>query len=157
MAYELIGETIKSATSIKLGQLFDNPKRYKENVTNQQYPNFHIIQLPLTPTPEGISGIGTDNKYSNRIKLNYLVNVQYRLAENTETISNLRQQLDAVGFKLATEFTELDLERPTKVNNAYYEIVDGVLQFFFNIDVFAVPQINEAEKLKEYELNEEVI
>ena len=79
------------------------------------------------------------------------------VAENTETISNLRQQLDAVGFKLVTEFTELDLERPTKVNNAYYEIVDGVLQFFFNIDVFAVPQINEAVKLNEYELNEEVI
>lgn len=157
MSYELIGETIKSATSIKLGQLFDNPKRYKENVTNQQYPNFHIIQVQLNPTPEGISGIGTDNKYSNRIRLNYLVNVQYRLAENTETISNLRQQLDAVGFRLVTEFTQLDLERPTKVNNAYYEIVDGVLQFFFNIDVFAVPQIDEAEKLKEYELNEEVI
>ena len=156
MSYEIIGETIKSATSIKLGEIFDNPKRYKENVTNQTYPNFHIIQVTLTPTPEGISGRTTDNKYSNRIRLDYLMNIQYRLAQNTETISNLRQQLDVVGLKLCTEFTELDLERPTKVYNTYYEIVDGVLQFFFNISVFAVPQINEAVKLNEYKLNEEV-
>ena len=32
MAYEIIGETIKSATSIKLGEIFNNPKRYKENI-----------------------------------------------------------------------------------------------------------------------------
>lgn len=166
--YIIIGETIKSATSIKLGDIFKvastvngqtvytYPKRYKENITNQTYPNFHIIQVQLNPTPEGISGIGTDNKYSNRVRLDYLVNVQYRVAENTETISNLRQQLDAVGFRLVTEFTELNLERPTKVKNSYYEIVDGVLQFFFNITVFAVPQISESAKLNKYELNEEV-
>ena len=140
MSYEIVGETIKSATSIKLGQIFDNPKRYKENITNQQYPNFHIIQVLLTPTPKGVG--------NKRVELDYLVNIQYRVAENTETISNLQQQLDAVGLKLTTELTELDLERPTKIYNSYYEKADGVLQFFFNIKVFAIPQQEDTQKMK---------
>lgn len=149
MAYEIIGETIKSATSIKLGQIFDNPKRYKENITKPTYPSFWIIQVNLEVTP---AGVGT-----GRIQLDYLMNIQYRVAENTENITNLRQQLDFVGLKLNTEFNELDLELPTKVKNKSYEIVDGIGQFTFNITVFAVPKTEEKEKFKDYELNEEVI
>ena len=162
MAYEIVGETIKSATSIKIGEIFKvatgqvddkgnpiytYPKRYKENVTKQTYPNFHIIQVLLTPTPKGIG--------NGRVQLEYLVNVQYRVAENTETISNLQQRLDEVGLKLCAELTELDLERPTKIYNSYYEKADGVLQFFFNIKVFAIPQKPEEQKMRilEQEIN----
>lgn len=147
MAYEIIGETIKSATSIKLGQIFDNPKRYKETVSKPVYPNFYIRQLNLTITPKG----------KTRVQLDYLINIQYRAVENTETITNLEQRLDEVGLKLCTELTTLDLERPTKTKNRNYEKVDGVLQMFFNITVFAIPETKDIIKMQTYKLNEEVI
>lgn len=155
MSYEIIGETIKSATSIKLGDIFKvatikdgvttytYPTRYKENITKPKYPSFWIIQVSQSVTPKGLSNTSALNSKRNRIQIDYLINIQYRLAENTETVSNLRQQLDAVGLKLNTEFTELNLEKPTKIKNARYEIVDGVLQFFFNITVFAIPDIDD--------------
>ena len=138
MGYEIIGETIKSATSIKLGEIFDNPKRYKENITNPQYPNFSIIQVNTNITPAG----------RTRLQLDYLMNIQYRVAENTESITNLQQQLDAVGLKLCAELTELDLELPTKTYNRYYEKVDGVCQMFFNITVYAYPETKEETKMQ---------
>ena len=147
MAYEIIGETIKSATSIKLAQIFDNPTRYKENITKQRYPNFHITQLNLEVSPAG----------RERMQLDYLINIQYRVAEDTEDVSNLQQQLDNVGLKLCTELTELDLELPTKTKNRNYEKVEGVLQFFFNITVFAIPEKEGDPKFKNYELEEEVV
>jgi hypothetical protein len=146
MSYYIIGETIKSATSIKLGQIFDNPKRYKENITNQTYPNFHIIQVLASVTPAG----------RKRVQLDYLINIQYRVAQNTEDITNLQQQLDEVGLKLLTEFTELNLGRPTKVKNCNYEKVDGVGQFTFNITVYGIPEEAENIKMQELDLNEEV-
>ena len=143
MSYEIIGETIKSATSLKLGQIFNNPYRYKENITKQKYPNFHIVQVQLIKTPKGLSNSSAlNNNKRNRIELNYLINIQYRVAEDTETVSNLQQQLDEVGLILLSNFTELDLERPTKIKNARYEKVDGILQFFFNITVFALPELD---------------
>ena len=144
MGYEIIGETIKSATSIKLGQIFDNPKRYKENVTNPQYPSFWIVQVNVNITPAG----------RKRIRLDYLMNIQYRVAENTESITNLQQQLDAVGLKLCTELTELDLELPTKTYNRYYEKADGVCQMFFNITVYANPETEEETKMQVLDLDE---
>lgn len=147
MSYAIIGETIKSATSLKLGQIFNNPKRYKENVTEQQYPNFHIIQVDMTATPTT----------RGRIQLDYLMNIQYRAAKNTELINNLQQHLDEVGLILCSELTELDLERPTQTKNRNYQKADGVLQMFFNITVYVTPEKTDDEKFKELELNEEVI
>ena len=149
MAYEIIGETIKSATSLKLGQIFGNDTiRYKEAVVNVKYPHFFITQVQLTQTPRGIG--------NGRIQLDYLVNVRYRIASDLAQITNIQQQLDEVGLKLCTELTELDLELPTKTKNRYYEKDDGVLQFFFNITVFAMPNTEEKEKMKEFNLTEEV-
>lgn len=146
MAYKIIGETIRSATSIRLGQLFDNPIRYKENITKPKYPNFSINQLTLDETPAG----------KDRIKLDYLVTIQYRVAENTENITNLQQQLDEVGFKLCSQFKELQLGRPVKIKNANYEKADGVLNFFFNVTVYAYPEEEEGVKQNKLNLNEEV-
>lgn len=138
MEYEILGETIKSATSLKLGQIFNNPKRYKENITKQEFPNFHIIQVNVNITPAG----------RTRLQLDYLMNIQYRVAENTESITNLQQQLDAIGLKLCAELTELDLELPTKTYNRYYEKVDGVCQMFFNITVYAYPETKDETKMQ---------
>ena len=153
MSYEIVGETIKSATSIKLGEIFNNPYRYKENVTKPKYPSFWIIQVNQNITPKGLSNTSALNSNRNRIQLDYLINIQYRVAENTETVSNLRQQLDAIGLKLNTEFTELDLELPTKIKNAYYEIVDGVLQFFFNITIYATSEVDAQESMETLNAN----
>jgi len=150
VSYEIVGETIKSATSLKLGQIFGNDViRYKESVVNVKFPHFFITQVNLTQTPKGVG--------NGRVQLDYLVNIRYRIASDLAQITNIQQQLDAVGLKLCNELTELDLELPTKTKNRNYEKDDGVLQFFFNITVFAMPQTEEKEKFKKYELNEEVL
>ena len=146
MSYEIIGETIKSATSLKLGQIFNNPKRYKESVTRVEYPHFFISQTNLEVTHKG----------KHRLQLDYLMNIRYRIAEDLSIITNINQQLDEVGLKLCTELTELDLELPTKTKNRHYEKDDGVLQFFFNITVFAYPETEDEDKFKDLEINEEV-
>lgn len=148
MAYEILGETIKSATSIKIGEIFGKDTiRYKETVTNMKYPNFFISQPSLSITPKG----------KTRLQLDYLVNIRYRIASDLQTISTVNQKLDDVGLKLCSQLLVLNLERPTKTYNRYYEKDDGVLQFFFGITVFAEPEKDEIDKLKEYKLNEEVI
>jgi len=146
MSYELIGESIKSAISVKLGQLFNNPIRYKENITNPQYPNFYIVQVSCNVTPMQTKYESALKKDLKRVKLDYLMNIKYRVAHDTETITNLRQQLDAVGIVLLAEFTEIDLERPVYTKNCRYEIVDGVLQFFCNLTVYATNyQVNDTD------------
>ena len=156
MSYAVIGETIKSATSIKIGEIFKTasivdgktvytyPKRYKENITNPQYPNFNIIQV----------NVNVEHAGKTRLQLDYLINVQYRVAENTEVVSNLQQRLDEVGLKLCAELTELQLELPTKTKNRYYEKVDGVCQMFFNITVYANPETEESPKMQVLDFEE---
>lgn len=171
MSYQIIGESIKSATSLKLGDIFkvattqvDNqgnivytyPYRYKENITNQRFPNFHIIQVNSNVTQRQRKVESIFNNDLRRIQLDYLMNIQYRVAENTETVTNLRQQLDAVGLKLMTEFTELDLAKPTEIKNARYEIVDGVLQFFYNITVFATMETPNDEEMENIDIEENI-
>lgn len=147
--YEIIGETIKSAISIKLGQIFGSSTiRYKEAITNLKYPHFFINQVTLTNTPAGLG---------DRIRLDYLVNIRYRYASDITTISNLQQQLDSIGLKLCTELTEIQLEKPVKTYNRNYEKVDGVLQFFCNITVYAKPGTEEGKKFEDMKLKEEVI
>lgn len=175
MSYELIGESIKSAISIKLGEIFRTPVtqngqqvtqngqpvytypiRYKESITNMQYPSFHIIQVNTNITPLQTKVEGAFNKDLKRIQLDYLFNIQYRVAKDTELVSNLRQQLDGIGFILLTEFTEIDLERPVYTKNCRYEIVDGVLQFFCNITVYATnSQVNE-EEMSDLSIEEQI-
>lgn len=148
MSYEIIGETLKSAISIKLGQLFDNPIRYKENITNPQYPNFFINQISSNVTSLQTKVQSAFNNDLKRMRIDYLFNIQYRLASNLETITNLKQQLDAVGFKLITKFTDIQLEKPVYTTNRRYEIVDGVLHFFFNITIYATD-----EQVNDYQMN----
>ena len=173
MSYEIIGETIKSATSIKLGEIFRTPViqngqqvvqngqpvynypiRYKENITNPQYPNFSIVQVNLNVTPQQSLRQSALNKVVKRIQLDYLMNIQYRVVENTESITNLQQQLDAVGLKLLAEFDELPLELPTKVKNCRYEKADGVLQFFFEVTVYANPSVTQEPIMQDMSLDE---
>ena len=157
MAYEIIGETIKSAASIKLGQIFDNPKRYKENVTKPSYPSFWIVEVNLSVQNTNIDNQSVLNKEINRIRLDYLMNIQYRVAENTEGITNLQQQLDAVGLQLMSSFNELELELPVKVYNKSYEKVDGVGQFTFNVRVFAKPEIEQQQTMEDLSLSENIL
>lgn len=145
--YSVIGESIKSATSIKLGEIFGtDTKRYKEAVTNLQYPNFFIYQVS--------SNIEPDTK--NRWKIDYLMNIRYRYVKDTATVSNLEQQLDAIGLQLMAEFTDITLGRIVKVKNARYEKADGVLQFFFNVTIRIQRDLPKDEVMRYLNLNEEV-
>lgn len=147
--YEIIGETVKSAISIKLGQIFGTDTvRYKEAITKLKYPHFFINQVTLTHEPAGLG---------NRIKLDYLINIRYRYSEDIATVTNLQQKLDDIGLKLCTEFTDIQLERPVKTYNRNYEKDEGVLQFFCNITVYAKPETEDKSKFKGMKLNEEVI
>lgn len=158
--YEIIGETIKSATSIKIGEIFKvatikdgqtvytYPTRYKENISKPSYPNYSIVQVG-SPS---VTRIGR-----NRYSLDYLINVQYRVAENTESVTNLQQQLDNMALQLSMYLTELNLGWPTKTFNRRSEKVDGVLQFFFNITVYAKMEEGQLVLMRYLTLNEEVI
>lgn len=146
--YEITGESIKSATSIKIGQIFgEDTKRYKENVVNMQYPNFFISQLS--------SNINPDTRHRRRI--DYFMSIRYRFAKDTTNITNLEQQLDYIALKLMTEFTEIQLERPVKVKEARYEKEDGVLHFFFNISIQIREKTKEEPKQENLEIKEEVL
>lgn len=145
--YEIIGESVKSATSIKLGEIFGTGiKRYKESVTNVQYPNFFIYQVSANITPTT----------RNRWNIDYLMNIRYRYVQDVETVTNLEQNLDAMALDLMAQFTEIQLERPIKVRNARYEKADGVLQFFFNVTVMIKRQLTEDEKMRILTLNEKL-
>lgn len=145
--YEIIGESVKSATSIKLGEIFGTDiKRYKESVTNVQYPNFFIYQVSANITPTT----------RNRWNIDYLINIRYRYVQDVETVTNLEQNLDAMALDLMAQFTEIQLERPVKVRNARYEKADGVLQFFFNVTVMIKRQLTEDEKMRILTLNEKL-
>lgn len=145
--YEIIGESVKSATSIKLGEIFGTDiKRYKESVTNVQYPNFFIYQVSANITPTT----------RNRWNIDYLINIRYRYVQDVETVTNLEQNLDAMALDLMAQFTEIQLERPIKVRNARYEKADGVLQFFFNVTVMIKRQLTEDEKMRILTLNEKL-
>ena len=154
MSYEIVGETIKSAIAIKLGEIFKvatgqvdqqnnptytYPNRYKETVTNPKYPNFYIAQVNLTQRPNGLQGshVLANKTLVKRMQLNYLCNVQYRYAEDIQKVSTINQKLDTMGLRLLTEFNTINLELPVKLYNKNYEKVDGIGQFTFNITIFA--------------------
>ena len=145
--YKVIGETIKSAISIKLGEIFGSDTiRYKESVTNMQYPNFFIYQVSNSIEPDT----------RNRWILDYLMNIRYRYTKDIEVVTNLEEKLDDVGFKLLTEFTDIKLNRILKVSNARYEKADGVLQFFFNVNVRIMRELTEEQKMMILQLNEKL-
>lgn len=148
MAYEIVGETIKSAISMELANIFNNPTRYKEPITNMKYPNFFIKQVNLITNPAG-SG--------NRIALNYLINIQYRHVSDVNSISNLEQILDNIGLQLCSQLNTIQLERPVKVTNKNYEKDQGILQFFCNVTVYAKPEKPDLDKFKDLKLKEEVV
>lgn len=146
MGYEIVGESIKSAISIKLGEIFGQDAiRYKEQVTNVKYPNFFINQVSVTPTARG----------RDRWEIDYLINIRYRYSEDTSTVTNLEQKLDEIGLALCTQLTEINLELPVKTYNRSYEKVDGICQFFCNVKIFATT-MEEFVKMQKLELNEEV-
>ena len=148
--YEIIGESVKSATSIKLGAIFGTDiKRYKEEIQNPenvQYPNFFIYQVSANITPTT----------RNRWNIDYLMNIRYRYVEDIETVTTLQQNLDQMALNLMAQFTEIRLERPVKVKNARYEKAEGVLQFFFNVTVMIKRQLTEDEKMRILTLNEKL-
>lgn len=148
MNYEIIGETVKSAFSKKIGQIFGNDTiRYKETIANPIYPHFSISQLRISVTNLG----------RNRFELLYTINVTYRVAQDLGTVNNLEQKLDEVGYMLCTHLTEIDLGTPVKTLYKRYEKVDGNVQFMCDIRVRVKFAEEELEKMKQYSLNEEVI
>ena len=145
--YKVIGESIKSAISIKLGEIFGNDViRYKESITNIQYPNFFIYQVS--------ANIESDTR--NRWNIDFLINIRYRYAKDVATVSDLEQKLDAIGLQLMTEFDSIKLGRPIKVVNSRYEKVDGVLQFFCNIPLRIQKDLTEEQKMQLLELIEKL-
>ena len=145
--YKVIGESIKSAISVKLGEIFGKDAiRYKEAITDIQYPNFFIYQVSVS-----------SDKVSNKIRnLNYLINIRYRYVEDINTVTDLEQKLDEVGFMLATEFTDIKLDRIKRVTNARYEKVDGVLQFFCNLNIRVTEEAEEEVKMQYLDLLEKL-
>ena len=97
------------------------------------------MQVNLSQRPNGLQGsrVIANKTLVKRMQLDYLCNVQYRYAADTETVSTIKQKLDEVGFKLNTEFDTINLELPVKIYNKNYEKADNIGQFTFNITIFA--------------------
>lgn len=145
--YEVIGESIKSATSIKLGEIFGTDvKRYKESITNVQYPNFFIYQVSANIEPDT----------RNRWFINYLINIRYRYVADITKVTNLEEELDKIALQLMTELNEIYLEKPVRLTNARYEKADGVLQFFCNARVRVKKHLSQEEKMHILKLNEKL-
>lgn len=152
MSYEIVGESVKSAMSIKLGQIFPDITRYKEAITTLKYPHFFIYQISME----------TIAQEKNRYILSYLMNIRYRYVDDVDTVNDLNQHLDNVALKLLSEldtisFTDEDgITRPVEIQNPRYEKQDGVLYYFCNVNIRVKRPTEKDAQMNKLNLTEEV-
>lgn len=123
--------------AIKLNSVFGSDyKIYKENVEQGLVePAFSIVLLEAEQTP----------RISNRYFRTYPFDIHYFPKTKTKT------EMYEVGEKLLIEMESLDnLYRSNKMR---YEVIDGVLHFFVNYDLFVKKQVDEVESMAELTVN----
>ncbi|MDR2560073.1 MAG: hypothetical protein LBC86_11125 [Oscillospiraceae bacterium] len=141
MAYEIVGESVKSALGQQIMRVFPGVTWYKEQITNLRFPHFFVLQLALQ----------SDEERKGYWWMQYLVNIRYRHVSDPTTMSTIQEALDGVALKMLTEFNTIMWDNiPVRIINPRYEKIDGVLQYFCNIRV----QITKArmEEIKQMSL-----
>ena len=131
---------IINGIAIKLNEVFGSDyKIYKENIKQGlKEPCFSIVMLEVTESA----------KLPNRYFRSYPFDIHYFPKTKTKTeMYNVAEQL------------LIELEYITILDNLYrgtkmrYEVVDGVLHFFVNYDLFIKKEVAKAESMAELTVN----
>lgn len=139
-------EDVKQAIVQKLLELFPDITVYKEAKTNIVYPHFFVYQITLS----------AEEERKNYHLLSYSMEIRYRVASDSSTDLKLEQNLDSMGLKLLQGFNIIDFEEEKiRCKDKRYEKVDGVLHFFFTVDILA-KIVSDEETVKQNKLSVEV-
>lgn len=147
--YEVVGLSIISGFGAEIMRAFPGITWYREQVPLPQlrYPHFFIHQVSLETTEER----------KNHWWLRYLINVRYRIAEEPFAVTNLQEQLDTVGLQMLSEINRISTpiwgDISVRLDNTRFEKVDGVLQYFCNVNLQVTEEQEEAIKQQSLELN----
>lgn len=117
---------IMEGISIKLNQVFgDGVQIYLDGATKEELkePYFSILLLSLAQKDM----IGTRKFRSNSFDIHYFPEIKGSNLELQGMASNLYEALETITL------TNGDLIRGTKMN---HDVVDGVLHFFINFDMY---------------------
>lgn len=140
-------EDVKQSIVEKLLELFPDVAVYKEAKTNIVYPHFFVYQINLA----------SEEERKGYYLLSYSMEVRYRVASDPSTDLKLEQNLDNMGLKLLQGFNIIDFEdEKIRCKNKSVEKVDGVLHFFFTVDIL-VKFVSGEETIKQNKLSVEVI
>lgn len=140
-------EDVKQAIVQKLLEMFPDIAVYKEAKTSVVYPHFFVYQINVTCNEER----------KNYFLLSYSMEVRYRVASDSSTDLKLEQNLDNMGLKLFQGFNIIDFEdEKIRCKDKSIEKVDGVLHFFFTVDILA-KLVSDEETIKQNKLYVEVI
>ena len=139
-------EDVKQAVVERLLELFPDTAVYKEAKTNILYPHFFVYQMNLSAQEER-------KDYFN---LSYPIDVRYRVASDPSTDLKLEQNLDNMALRLLQDFNIINFENEKiRCANKSTEKVEGVLHFFFTIDILA-KFVSGQEAIKQNKLGLEV-
>ena len=139
-------EDVKQAIVQKLLELFPDIAVYKEAKTNIVYPHFFVYQITLS----------IEEERKDYYLLSYSMEIRYRVASDSSTDLKLEQNLDNMGLKLLQGFNIIDFEEEKiRCKDKRYEKVDGVLHFFFTVDILA-KFVSGEETIKQNKLSVEV-
>ena len=139
-------EDVKQAIVERLLKLFPNVAVYKEAKTNIVYPHFFVYQITLS----------SEEERKDYHLLSYSMEIRYRVASDSSTDLKLEQNLDNMGLKLLQDFNIIDFEEEKiRCKDKRYEKVDGVLHFFFTIDILT-KYVSGEETIKQNKLSVEV-
>ena len=139
-------EDVKQAIVERLLKLFPNVAVYKEAKTNIVYPHFFVYQITLS----------SEEERKDYHLLSYSMEIRYRVASDSSTDLKLEQNLDNMGLKLLQGFNIIDFEEEKiRCKDKRYEKVDGVLHFFFTIDILT-KYVSGEETIKQNKLSVEV-
>ena len=133
-SYELVDLSVVSGVVRQLGVVFPGSTRYREAVTNLRYPHFFVWQIRQ----------GFERERVDKWKIHYLVNIRYRQASQPELVTDLQENLDRVGLAMLNGLEYIYWnDMPVRIERAYYEKVDGVLQFFCEVNVIGTKPVEE--------------
>lgn len=139
-------EDVKQAITQRLLELFPDIAVYKEAKTNIVYPHFFVYQI----------NVSSEEERKDYFLLHYSMEIRYRVASDSSTDLKLEQNLDNVSLKLLQGFNIIDFEdEKVRCKEKSVEKVDGVLHFFFTIDILA-KYVDDGEHIKQNKLGLEV-
>lgn len=139
-------EDVKQAITQRLLELFPEIAVYKEAKTNIVYPHFFVYQI----------GISDEEERKDYHILSYSMEVRYRVASDPSTDLKIEQNLDSMSLRLLQDFNIIQFEdEKVRCKKKTTEKVDGVLHFFFSVDILG-KFVSDKETIKQNKLGLEV-